>query len=360
MLFTIIISTAVIVILAVAMTDIREMFRVVLFGSRNDASRSAAAFDPARDIPSLAGKVIMITGAAGFLGRQTAIELARYGRPARIYIADLPRDAEAKIALAKQITSEAYGGSTSPEEAAKAPTEIRFVDLDLASLDAVRDCAANFIAQEERLDILFLNAGIIRVSAATTKEGYEAHFGINYLGHALLSKLLLPILRHTAEEPGADVRVVVVSSEGHLMAPTNGIDFDSVRSDCAGMHYAKRYGQSKVALIGLTKELSHDYPQFKVVAVHPGRILTGMAESLRKESLLTRLTLPIAPLFCVPVTVGIRNHLWAATSSDVLTGMYYEPVGVPGKQSAAAKDENFSKRLRTWTDDALSAITPLE
>ncbi|KAH6658461.1 hypothetical protein BKA67DRAFT_674471 [Truncatella angustata] len=321
------------------------MFRVVLFGSRNDASRSAAAFDPARDIPSLAGKVIMITGAAGFLGRQTAIELARYGRPARIYIADLPRDAEAKIALAKQITT---------------PTEIRFVDLDLASLDAVRDCAANFIAQEERLDILFLNAGIIRVSAATTKEGYEAHFGINYLGHALLSKLLLPILRHTAEEPGADVRVVVVSSEGHLMAPTNGIDFDSVRSDCAGMHYAKRYGQSKVALIGLTKELSHDYPQFKVVAVHPGRILTGMAESLRKESLLTRLTLPIAPLFCVPVTVGIRNHLWAATSSDVLTGMYYEPVGVPGKQSAAAKDENFSKRLRTWTDDALSAITPLE
>lgn len=232
MLFTIIIGIAVVVILAVSMTDIREMFRVVLFGSRNDAPRSAAGFDPAKDIPSLAGKVIMITGAAGFLGRQTAIELARYGRPARIYVADLPRDEEAKKAVANEIIHGAYGDH---EEAAQPRTEIRFVDLDLASLESVRDCAANFIAQEGQLDILFLNAGIIRVSPATTMEGYEAHFGINYLGHALLARLLTPLLRHTADRPGADVRVVVVSSEGHLMAPKNGVDFDSVKSDCAGM-----------------------------------------------------------------------------------------------------------------------------
>lgn len=232
MLFTIIIGIAVVVILAGSMTDVREMFRVVLFGSRNDGSRSAAGFDPAKDIPSLAGKVVMITGAAGFLGRQTAIELARYGRPARIYVADLSRDEEAKKAVANEILREAYGDH---EEAAALGTEIRFVDLDLASLESVRDCAANFLAQEEQLDILFLNAGIIRVSAATTKEGYEAHFGINYLGHALLARLLTPLLRRTAERPGADVRVVVVSSEGHLMAPKIGIDFDSVRSDCASM-----------------------------------------------------------------------------------------------------------------------------
>lgn len=84
-----------------------------------------------------------------------------------------------------------------------------------------------------------------------------------------------------------------------------------------------------------------------------------MAESLRKESLLTRLTLPIAPLFCVSPTVGIRNHLWAATSPDVVSGMYYEPVGVPGKLSASAQDEKLLKRLHEWTDDALSAIKPL-
>lgn len=232
MLLTIIIGIAVVVVLAVSMTDVREMFRVVLFGSRNDAPRGAAGFDPAKDIPSLAGKVVMITGAAGFLGRQTAIELARYGRPARIYVADLPRDEEAKNVLAKHIIHEAYGDHVDADEPR---TEIRFVDLDLASLDSVRDCAANFVAREETLDILFLNAGIIRVSPATTKEGYEAHFGINYLGHALLARLLAPLLRHTAERPGADVRVVVVSSEGHFMAPKNGVDFDSVKTDCASM-----------------------------------------------------------------------------------------------------------------------------
>ncbi|KAK6081580.1 cytochrome P450 [Seiridium cupressi] len=97
MLFTIIIGIAVVVILAVSMTDVRKMFRVVLLGSRNDAPRGAAGFDPAKDIPSLADKIVMITGAAGFLGRQTAIELARYGRPACIYVADLPRDEAANF-----------------------------------------------------------------------------------------------------------------------------------------------------------------------------------------------------------------------------------------------------------------------
>jgi len=85
-----------------------------------------------------------------------------------------------------------------------------------------------------------------------------------------------------------------------------------------------------------------------------------MATSLQKESLLARWTKPIAPLFCVPVLIGIRNHLWAATSPDVVSGVYYEPVGVAGTRSEAAKDELLSKRLREWTDDVLSGINPLE
>lgn len=121
--------------------------------------------------------------------------------------------------------------------------------------------------------------------------------------------------------------------------------------------YAKRYGQSKLALIWLTGELSRQYPSIKVAAVHPGRILTGMATGLQKESLLVRLTMPIAPLVCVPVVVGVRNHLWASTSSAVVSGMYYEPVGKPGKLSAACHDATLSRRLRDWTDTALEGRT---
>jgi retinol dehydrogenase-12 len=79
-----------------------------------------------------------------------------------------------------------------------------------------------------------------------------------------------------------------------------------------------------------------------------------MAKKLGEESLLVRLTIPItAPLICVPVTVGILNHLWAATSSKVVSGTYYEPVGVPGKESALAKDRQLSRKLWEWTENEL-------
>ena len=115
--------------------------------------------------------------------------------------------------------------------------------------------------------------------------------------------------------------------------------------------YSQRYGQSKLALIHLTRFLSSTYPFVTTAAVHPGRILTGMATALKKESLLVKLTAPIAPFFCVPVKVGIVNGLWAATSKDVVSGRYYEPVGVPGKESGLARDEALGRRLKEWTEE---------
>ena len=232
--WTLAVGFIVIFICFFAMVEFREMARVTLFGSSNKAG---TAFDPARDIPSLAGNVVLITGAAGDLGRQTAMMLARHGRPARIYVADLPRDEAAKKAVVDRITQEAYSESSTPESDTTTPrTEVRFLDLDLTSFESVRACAADFVAKEDRLDILFLNAGIIRVATGTTKEGFEVHFGLNYLGHALLSRLLVPTMLRTAQQQsGADVRVVVVSSEGHAMAPKGGVQFDKLRTNCADM-----------------------------------------------------------------------------------------------------------------------------
>ncbi|KAI1767966.1 NAD(P)-binding protein [Hypoxylon sp. FL1150] len=355
MLYSLVIGLAVVVGLSIIMVEFRAMLRVTLFGSRNQSS----SFEPARDIPSLEGKVVLITGAAGDLGRQTTVELARYGRPARIYIADLPLDEGARKKLVHRIAHEVNGlGSEKKDGMA---TEIRFLDLDLTSFESVRKCAAEFVAKEERLDILVLNAGIIHVATGLTREGFEIHLGLNYLGHALLSRLLLPTMLRTAQQhPNADLRVVVVSSEGHAMAPKGGIQFDKLRTDCADMSYTQRYGQSKLALIGLTRELAREYPQLKSVAIHPGRILTGMAVSLRKESLLARITAPIAPLVCVSVADGVKNHLWAATSPDAESGRYYEPVGVAGKETAVARNEDLFRRLREWTDNELEGVSLTE
>ena len=93
--------------------------------------------------------------------------------------------------------------------------------------------------------------------------------------------------------------------------------------------------------------------------MHPGRILTGMATALKKESFLVRVTAPIAPFLCVSVSVGITNHLWAVTSPSVVSGTYYEPVGIPGKESAVARDEGLSKRLWQWTDGELKDVRPI-
>lgn len=235
MVFTLVLGLLLVVVISVvAMTEIREMARVTLFGSRNNSKDTA--FEPAQDIPSLAGKVVLITGAAGDLGRNTAIQLARYGRPARIYIADLPRDGDAKTKLALRIIHEAY--SEVPTELATGkdtntePTEIRYLDLNLSSLESVRKCAADFVAQEQRLDILYLNAGIIRVAPGQTAEDYEIHFGINYLGHALLSRLLVPTMLCTTQQQ-PEVRIVIVSSEGHVIAPKGGIDFSKLKTNGA-------------------------------------------------------------------------------------------------------------------------------
>ncbi|KAI1183406.1 NAD(P)-binding protein [Nemania serpens] len=339
------------------------MLRVTLFGSSNKASSDGKSFKPQHDIPSLTGKVILITGAAGDLGRQTAIELARYGRPSKIYIADLPREDSAKAALIDRVINEAYDGR---EDDLSTRSVVRFIDLDLTSFSSVRACAAEFLSNEDRPDILVLNAGVIRVPVLTTTEGYELHFGLNYLGHALLARLLVPRLQQTAQAVGddakspqasppsnQDVRIVVISSEGHAIAPKEGIRSNSLKTSCSDMSYAQRYGQSKLALIGLMRGLASRYPGIKTAAVHPGRILTGMAESLRKESLLARVTTPIAPLVCVPVIVGIQNHLWAATSRDMVSGTYYEPVGVPANPSKAAQDEKMPDVLWEWTSKEL-------
>jgi NAD(P)-dependent dehydrogenase (short-subunit alcohol dehydrogenase family) len=228
---TLLVGVGVVVAFAFTMREMGDMIRVTLFGSRNNAvDGSNTAFDPAKDIPSLAGKVVLITGGAGGLGFQAVVELARYGRPARIYIADLPRDVASQKDVLKKAEREAYENEAKSVEDPQ--TEFKFLDLDLASFESVRRCAASFASQEQRLDILFLNAGIIRVPPLKTTEGYEIHFGINYLGHALLSRLLMPTLLHTAQQqPEADVRVIVLSSEGHVMAPKQGIDFDKVKTD---------------------------------------------------------------------------------------------------------------------------------
>lgn len=106
----------------------------------------------------------------------------------------------------------------------------------------------------------------------------------------------------------------------------------------------------------MTKELAQQHKQVDVVALHPGRVDTGLGRSLVKEVALLRLISPIASFLSVAPGEGAKNHLWTATSPKVVSGKYYEPVGVPDKEGKIAKDEELRKKLWTWTESELKGL----
>ncbi|KAK1751768.1 NAD(P)-binding protein [Echria macrotheca] len=322
-----------------------SIIKVAFFGSKNESKD----FDPARDIQPLTGRVILITGAAGDLGRQTAIDLARHGRPAQIVIADLPRDAAGVEAALSAIRT-----ALPPDTAST--VRLDFLPIDLSSFASIRSAASAFLSlSSNRLDILILNAGIMPVSHGVTSDGYEKVFGVNYLGHALLTRLLLPTLQSTTSM-NQDVRIVIVASEGHAMAPKGGIVFDTLKTEAKKLNHFRRYGQSKVALIAFAKELAQRYPDIKTAAIHPGRISTGLSTELVQKSWIIRLTGPISRFVVTTVELGARNQVWAATSADVVSGRYYVPVGVVDEKTVVERDQGLAGRLWEWTEGELKGV----
>jgi NAD(P)-dependent dehydrogenase (short-subunit alcohol dehydrogenase family) len=113
--------------------------------------------------------------------------------------------------------------------------------MDLSSFSSVKSAITKFA--HNRLDILICNAGIMDVPPALSKDGFEMHFATNHLGHALLIRELLPTLLRTADEPGSDVRLVIVSSIGWQVRPSAGILYDKVRMKQDGLTQSwARYG----------------------------------------------------------------------------------------------------------------------
>ncbi len=104
------------------------------------------AYNPSTEIPSLAGKVFLITGANTGIGKHTALELSKHN-PAQIWIA-----ARTPI-TGKEVVAEIK--KTAPA------VDARFVELDLTSFESVKGAARTVVDGAERLDVLVLNAGIV-------------------------------------------------------------------------------------------------------------------------------------------------------------------------------------------------------
>lgn len=299
---------------------------------------SSVAFDPATDIPSLKGKVILVTGGNSGLGKQSIIEFARHD-PDIIWLAGRnPEKARTAINDIRQVVPGA---------------NVKHLELDLASFASIKAAAEIFLAESNRLDILMENAGIMFTPEGLTSDGYELQLGTNHMGHALLVKLLMPVLLKTAGQPGADVRVVVLSSMAVNFAPTGGYQLDTVKTTCSNITTYFRYGQSKVANALFARQLAKEYPQLTVSSIHPGAVVTNLNHSMTENSIIFRALWPLARQAFSTVENGARNQLWASVSKDVVSGEYYVPVGVIGKGPATIRDEALAKKLWDWTEEEL-------
>ena len=241
-------------------------------------------------------------------------------------------------------------------------TALTFLPTDHGFLSSIRSTATRILETEACIDILILNAGTM-AAPRVTPDGYEIHFGVNYLSHALFVKLLLPALQRTRESTGEPARVVVVSASAHTNVPSSGIQFERLKTPQTGLGAFGtwlRYGQSKLACALFAAELAKRWPEeLMVVAVHPGAIYTGL---YKKLSIGKRIWVKLSTFGqTVGVKEGAWNASWAATADKegIVSGGYYVPVGEKD-ESGLEKWRALRSKLWEWTEKELETWASAE
>jgi len=266
-----------------------------------------------RDIPPQQGRLAVITGATGGLGYETALELAGAG---------------AQVVLTGRNTAKGEA-ALAAIRAAHPDADIRYADLDLASLASVRAFADRFLADHPALDLLVNNAGVmVPPTRHATAEGFELQFGVNYLSHFLLTALLLPSLRR-----GSSTRVVNLSSGAHRIQAA--IHFDDLQWERRYQPWPA-YAQSKLAMLMFAFELQRrgEAGSWGVMsnAAHPGYARTGLQSAgpglgRTSPSLAERIGKLIEPLASQSAAAGALPTLFAATAREARGSGYYGPQG---------------------------------
>lgn len=313
-------------------------------------------FNAESDIADLSGKTILVTGGNDVLHPRPT------GHPANQHTGNNGLG-EASCRQFVKHNAHVYLAARTPSKAESAIAEIKkevpdanitFLELDLASLTSVKKAADTFNASSDRLDILLNNAGVMALSAQTTKDGYEIQFGTNHVGHALFTKLLMPTLQRTAEEKGSDVRIVNVSSTGHNLPPKGGLVLKDAASDMSAYNTWVRYGQSKLANILFTRELAKRHTNIKSMALHPGGVDTGLSLGFREaHPWLAYVISPVRYLLKTPQE-GAFTQLFACTSPEAKSGQYYEPVAKVKSGSSYSQDPKLASELWEWTEAELA------
>jgi NAD(P)-dependent dehydrogenase (short-subunit alcohol dehydrogenase family) len=268
------------------------------------------------------GKVVIITGANSGIGKETAIDLAKRGGKVYLACRNMKRGEDALKEIKEKSGTD----------------NVHLLQLDLASLDSVREFSRKFHQLESQLHILINNAGVMACPKALTKDGFEMQLGTNHLGHFLLTNLLLDLLK--ASSPS---RIVVVSALAHKYGSINKEDLMSVKS----YNKYKAYIQSKLANNLFTHELAKKLQGTGVTvnSLHPGIIVTELVRHLIDNATVKMIFEPIAKLILKTPEEGAQTQICLAVDPNLaeVSGKYF----VDCKQ-AKASDDSTNDELSDW------------
>jgi NAD(P)-dependent dehydrogenase (short-subunit alcohol dehydrogenase family) len=289
----------------------------------------------AEEIPSLAGRLALVTGANSGLGFETSLGLARSGARVVLACRDQARGADALDRLHREV----------PDAGAELGR------LDLADLASVETFAAGFRAAHDQLDILVNNAGVMAIPRRQTADGFEMQLGTNHLGHfALTGRLIDRLLAAPA------ARVVTVSSMASI---GSRIRFDDLQGSRRYGRWSA-YGQAKLAnqlfALELDRRAAASGADLVSVAAHPGYAATNLqfvAPQMTDSGLGEWASRMGNTVFAQSAADGALPGLYAATAPSVGGGQFFGPDRLFGMRGhpkrvafmKAARNPETARRL---------------
>jgi len=266
-------------------------------------------------------KIVLITGANSGIGFETAKQLSLLGAEVVMMSRNKEKGEAALLEIKKLVPN----------------TKSCVMQCDLADMKSIRLFAEEFNNKYQKLDVLLNNAGIITNERLETADGFEYQFGVNHLGHFLLTHLLLQKLKD-----GAPSRIINVSSMAHKIGKINFSDLQLKQKFTP----FRAYSQSKLANILFTVELSQRLHGTGVTVncLHPGVVRTRFAvdRKTNKLSFFAKLYQP----FTITQEKGAETSIFLASSPEVqnITGQYFDKKKI-ARTSKAAQNEDDAKKL---------------
>ncbi len=266
----------------------------------------------------LDGKVAIVTGANSGMGLATTAALC---------------DAGAKVIMLCR--NEERGREALAKLKEKEERQLELILCDLGDYDSIRGFARTVKAKYARIDILVNNAGFISLDWQETKEGLERQFGINHIGHFLLTMLLL-------KNMGEGTRIVNVASGAHKVGRIHFEDINLKKH----FNVITAYSQSKLANVLFTRELARRVAKrgITVNCCHPGAVATNIGID-RDTGFGKTVTGMLKPFFQTPEE-GARTAIFLAMDGSVknVSGEYFYNCKI-AKSSKRSKDMRLARKL---------------